>query len=258
MTGTDRKAKGSLLTGKVALVTGASRGIGRGIALALAKEGCDVAVNFVSGKAGAQSVAKQIKSLGRRAVIVQADVSDEAQVRSMRDVVHKGLGPVDIIVNNAGIHQHLKFWELSRKDWDRVIAVNLTGPFLVTKAFVDDLKAKGSGRIINISSIIGNIGTDHEAHYAASKAGLFGLTKSMALELAPFGIMVNCLAPGWIDTDMTAGTSKDEAGALLKKVPIKRIGMPDDIARAVVFLASKDTDWMTGETVHVNGGWGLY
>lgn len=253
-----RQGKRPGLSGKVALVTGASRGIGRGIALALAREGCDVAVNYSKGKAGAQAVAKDISGMGRKAIVVQADVSDEAQVDSMKAAIHKVLGPIDILVNNAGIHQHLKFWELSRKDWDRVIAVNLTGPFLVTKAFIDDMKARKAGRVIIISSIIGLIGTDHEAHYAASKAGLLGMTKSMALELAPYGITVNAIAPGWIDTDMTAETSKQDAEALLKKVPIKRIGMPDDIARAVVFLASKDTDWMTGETVHVNGGWGLY
>jgi 3-oxoacyl-[acyl-carrier protein] reductase len=258
MSGKVSKGKRSRLLGKVALVTGASRGIGRGIALALAGEGCDVAVNFVGSKEKAQAVVKDIKALGRRAIAVQADVSDEGQVERMRDTVHKELGPVDIIVNSAGIHQHLKFWELSRKDWDRVIAVNLTGPFLVTKAFIEDMKGRKRGRVVHISSIIGMVGTDHEIHYAASKAGLFAVTKSMALELAPFGITVNCIAPGWIDTDMTADFKGPDAEALLRKIPLHKVGQPDDIAKAVVFLASDDAAWVTGETVHVNGGWGMY
>ena len=246
------------LLGRTALVTGASRGIGKGIALALAREGADVAVNFVGSKEKAQKVVKDIKAMGRRAIAVQADVSDETQVAKMKEQVHKELGPVDILINNAGIHQHLKFWELSKKDWEHVIGVNLTGPFLVTKAFVEDMRSRRSGRIINISSIIGLIGTDHELHYAASKAGLFGVTKSMALELAPYKITVNCVAPGWIDTDMTADFKGPDAEALLKKIPTRTVGRPEDIANAVVFLASKDADWMTGETIHVNGGWGMY
>ncbi len=246
------------LLGKVALVTGASRGIGRGIALALASEGCDVVVNYNGSKDKALAVVKQIKTMGRKALAVQADVSDETQVEALRAAVHKELGPIDILVNNAGIHQHLKFWELSRTDWDRVLGVDLSGPFLVTKAFVEDMKSKKAGRVIHISSVIGLIGTDHEIHYAASKAGLLGVTKSMALELAPYGITVNCVAPGWIDTDMTADFKGAQAEALLKKIPLRSVGRPEDIAKAVVFLASKDADWMTGETLHVNGGWGMY
>jgi len=217
-----------------------------------------VAVNYIGSKDKAISVVKEIKAMGRKASVFQADVADEDQVNAMKVAVHKELGPIDILVNNAGIHQHLKFWELSRKDWEWVIAVNLTGPFLVTKAFVDDLKRKKGGRIINISSIIAMTGTDHEIHYAASKAGLLGVTKSMALELAPFGITANCIAPGWIDTDMTADFKGEQAEALLKKIALHRVGMPADIANAVVFLASKESDWMTGAIIHVNGGEEMY
>ena len=252
------KVKRPKLLGKVALVTGASRGIGRGIALALATEGADVVVNYNGSKEKALAVVKLIKAMGRRAMAVRADVSDEQQVEAMRAAVHKDLGPIDILVNNAGIHQHLKFWELSEHDWDRVLGVNLSGPFLVTKAFVEDMRSKKAGRVIHISSVIGLLGTDHEIHYAASKAGLLGVTKSMALELAPYGITVNCVAPGWIDTDMTADFKGAQAEAFLKKIPLRSVGTPEDIAKAVVFFASKDADWMTGETLHVNGGWGMY
>lgn len=246
------------LRDKRALVTGASRGIGRAVALALADEGCDVAVNYYGSGKEAKEVGKGIEARGRKAVVVKADVSSEREVLAMRDRVKEELGPIDILVNNAGIHQHLKFWELSKEDWDRVVGVNLTGPFLVTKAFIDDMKGRERGSIINISSIIGLTGTDHEIHYAASKAGILGMTKSMALELAPYKVRVNAIAPGWIATDMTADFVGPEADELLASLPISRIGMPEEIASAVVFLASDGSGWITGETIHVNGGWGMY
>lgn len=238
-----------------ALVTGGSRGIGKGVALALAREGCDVAVNYNGSEAKAFEVVDEIKTLGRKAITVKADVADEKEVAAMKKVVDGELGPIDILVNNAGVHQHLKFWELGLEDWNRVLAVNLTGPFLVTKAFIEDMKERGKGRVIHISSVIASTGTDHEVHYAASKAGLIGLTKSMALELGSYGITVNNIAPGWIDTDMTADLTGPEAEAFLKTLPISKVGLPDDIAEAVIFLASEDASWMTGETIHVNGGW---
>ena len=224
----------------------------------MASEGCDVIVNYNGSKEKALAVVKEIRVMGRKALAVQADVSNERQVLTMRDTVHKEMGPIDILVNNAGIHQHLRFWELSKADWDRVLGVDLSGPFLVSKAFIEDMKTKKAGRVIHISSVIGLIGTDHEIHYAASKAGILAVTKSMALELAPFGITVNCVAPGWIDTDMTADFKGEQAEALLNKIPTRSVGTPADIAKAVVFLASKDADWITGETLHVNGGWGMY
>ena len=249
---------GAVLKDRKALVTGASRGIGRAIAVALAKEGCDVAVNYHNSDEQARQVAKEIEELGRKAVVVKAHVGNEAHVARMASKVKEALGPIDILVNNAGIHQHLKFWELSVKDWDEVIKVNLTGALIVTKAFVEDMKDRGKGTIINISSIIGLTGTDHEVHYAASKAGILGMTKSMALELGPFGITVNAVAPGWIGTDMTADFTGPEAEEFMSRLPISRVGRPEEIASAVVFLASKDAAWMTGATIHVNGGWGMY
>jgi len=246
------------LKDRKALVTGASRGIGRAIAVGLAKEGCDVAVNYHSSGKQARDVVKEIKGLGREAIDVKADVASEADVAKMAKTVKGSLGPIDILVNNAGVHQHLKFWELSIKDWNDVIQVNLTGPLIVTQAFVEDMKESEQGTIVNISSIIGLTGTDHEVHYAASKAGILGMTKSMALELGPYGITVNAVAPGWIDTDMTADFTGPEADEFLSKLPISRVGRPEEIAGAVVFLASKDAAWMTGSTIHVNGGWGMY
>jgi 3-oxoacyl-[acyl-carrier protein] reductase len=249
---------GAVLKDMKALVTGASRGIGRAVAVALAKAGCDVAVNYHSSEGPARQVAKEIEALGRKAVLVKADVANEAEVARMASKVKEALGAIDILVNNAGIHQHLKFWELSVKDWDEVIRVNLTGALIVTKAFIEDMKERKKGAIINISSIIGLTGTDHEIHYAASKAGILGMTKSMALELGPYGITVNAVAPGWIDTDMTADFTGPEAEEFMDSLPISRVGRPEEIASAVVFLASKDAAWMTGSTVHVNGGWGMY
>jgi len=245
-------------TARVAVVTGASRGIGKGIALALGKAGYDVAVNFERSAKEAEKVVAAIKGMGRKVIAVKADVASERDVLTMRDRVLEELGKVDILVNNAGIHQHLKFWDLSRKDWDRVIAVNLTGPFLCAKAFVDGMKERRWGRIVNISSVIGLMGTDHEVHYAASKGGLFALTKSMARELAPFDVTVNAVSPGWIDTDMTKGITEEEARASLAQVPMKRVGAAEDIAGAVVFLCGDEAAYMTGATIHVNGGWGMW
>jgi 3-oxoacyl-[acyl-carrier protein] reductase len=200
----------------------------------------------------------EITALGRKAVAIKADVAERSDIERMVKIIGQEIGPLDVLVNNAGIHQHLKFWELETQDWDSVMDVNLTAQWLVTKAFVEDMKQRRSGSIINISSIIGLTGTDHEIHYASSKAGVIGMTKSMALELAPFDITVNAIAPGWIETDMTADVKGSEAEDLMMRIPINRVGRPDDIARAVVFLASKDSRWMTGATLHVNGGWGMY
>jgi 3-oxoacyl-[acyl-carrier protein] reductase len=243
---------------RVAVVTGASRGIGKGVALALGRAGHDVVVNFERSAKEAEKVAAAIGGMGRKAIAVKADVASERDVLAMRDRVMDEFGKVDILVNNAGIHQHLKFWDLSRKDWDRVIAVNLTGPFLCAKAFVNGMRERRWGRIVNISSVIGLMGTDHEIHYAASKGGLFSLTKSMARELAPYDVTVNAVSPGWIDTDMTKGISEEEARVSLAQVPMKRVGAAEDIAGAVVFLCGDEAAYMTGATIHVNGGWGMW
>ncbi len=246
------------LDGRIALVTGGSRGIGRAIVERLSEEGCDVAINFHQNREGAEEAAARAREGGRRAVVVQADVADPGAVEAMRERVLRELGRVDVLVNNAGIHQHLKSWELSAEDWDRVIDVNLTGAFLVSRAFAPDMVEAGWGRIINISSIIADIGTDHEAHYAASKAGMHGLTKSLALELSPRGVTVNAVAPGYIATDMTAEATEEELEEALRSIPLGRLGDPSEIASVVAYLASDDASYVTGQVLHVNGGQGLY
>jgi 3-oxoacyl-[acyl-carrier protein] reductase len=246
------------LSDKKAVVTGASRGIGRGCALVLARSGCDVVVNYEKSTEKAAEVVEEITGLGREAVAVQADVSNEDQVQKLFDESTEALGKIDILINNAGIHQHLPHWELPKKDWDRVINVNLTSAFMCSKAFSEGMKTRKNGKIVNISSVIAYIGTDHEVHYAASKAGLVGLTKSLALELAPFNINVNSVAPGYIRTDMTKFNSPDEEAGYLKTIPLGVLGEPEDIANAVAFLCSDESSYITGEVIHVNGGLNRY
>jgi 3-oxoacyl-[acyl-carrier protein] reductase len=199
-----------LLASRVALVTGASKGIGRGIALEKAREGADVVINYARSDKEAKEVARDIEALGRRALVIRADVSNPEEVERMRRLVLKEFDGVGILVNNAGIHRHLKSWQMDHEEWKRVLGVNLDGVFLCSKAFSSEMKAKKWGRIISISSIIAFTGTDHEAHYGASKAGVVGLTKSLALELGGYKIIVNAIAPGWIETDMTSGMRIEE------------------------------------------------
>ena len=246
------------LEGRTALVTGASRGIGRAIALRLAEEGCDVGVNLISSSKAAEEVAGVIRGMGRRAIVLQADVAKADEVEGMVRLATEDLGPIDILVNNAGIHQHLKSWEMSPEDSQRVIDVNLTGTYLLSTALGPSMAERGWGRIVNISSVVAMCGTDHEAHYAASKAGLHGLTKSLALELSPRGVTVNAIAPGWIRTDMTADITPEEMEEALEEVPLGRMGEPGEIASVVAYLASPEAGYVTGQVIHVNGGMGLY
>lgn len=246
------------LDGRVALVTGASRGIGRAISIRLAEEGCDVAVNYNSSKDAAEAVIRIIRETGRRSVAVQADVASPKQVEAMVATVEGELGPVDILVNNAGIHKHHKSWEMSVEDWDRIINVNLTGAYLTSRLLGLKMAKRGWGRIVNISSIVADIGSDHEAHYTASKAGMHGLTKSLALELSPKGVTVNAVSPGWIRTDMTADVTEDEWDEAMAEIPMGRIGEPEEIASVVAYLASPESSYVTGQVLHVNGGVGLY
>jgi 3-oxoacyl-[acyl-carrier protein] reductase len=246
------------LDDRVALVTGGSRGIGRAIALRLAEEGCDVAVNYLASFAAAEEVADAIRGAGRRAMAVKADVASPIEVESMVMLVEEELGPVDVLVNNAGIHKHHKSWEMSVEDWQRIIDVNLTGAYLTTRLVGPSMAERGWGRIINISSVVAMSGTDHEAHYAASKAGMHGLTKSTALELSPMGVTVNAVAPGWIRTDMTGDATEEEMAEAMREIPLGRIGEPEEIAAVVAYLASPDASYVTGQVIHVNGGMGLY
>ena len=246
------------LDGRIALVTGASRGIGRAIAIRLAEEGCDVAVNYNTSKDAAEEVLMVIRGTGRRSVAVQADVASPEQVEAMVTTVEGELGPVDILVNNAGIHKHHKSWEMSVEDWDRIIGVNLTGAYLTSHLLGPRMAERGWGRIVNISSIVADIGSDHEAHYTASKAGMHGLTKSLALELSPKGVTVNAVSPGWIRTDMTADVVEEEWDEALAEIPMGRIGEPEEIASVVAYLSSPESSYVTGQVLHVNGGVGLY
>jgi 3-oxoacyl-[acyl-carrier protein] reductase len=247
-----------LLNEKVALVTGASRGIGRGIAIEMAREGADIIVNYTSSEKNASEVASVIESSGRQALLAKADVSKPDDVEAMRKRALKEFGGIDILVNNAGVHNHLKSWEIDETEWRRVLGVNLDGVFLCSKAFSHEMRAKKWGRIINISSILGFTGTDHEAHYGASKAAVVGLTKSLALELADYNITVNAIAPGWIETDMTSGVTSDEKNKALQLIPLGRMGQPADIAHTAVFLASDKASFITGQTIHVNGGESMF
>ena len=237
------------LTGKVALVTGASRGIGRAVALALAEAGADVAVNYLAREAPALETVKTIEHLGRRAIPVPADVSLTAEVAGMVEVVEEDLGQVDILVNNAGIVSHQPLAAISESDWDRMLAVNLKSAFLVTQRVLPGMRARRWGRIINLSSVAAQTGGVTGPHYAASKAGLLGLTHSYARHLFKEGITVNAIAPALIETEMVTANLKVSP----EVIPIGRFGVPDEVAAVVVLLARNG--YITGQTINVNGGW---
>jgi len=244
-----------LLAGKLALVTGASRGIGKGIALELAREGANVVVNYREQNSKALEVARSIEALGQSSLAVKADVSKQHEVLAMRDEVMSKFGDgVDILVNNAGIHHHLKSWEISEEEWRRIMSVNVDGVFLCTNAFTREMKSRKWGRVVNISSSDAFTGTDHEAHYGTSKAALLGFTKALALELAPYNITVNTIAPGWFDTDMTSWLTGKDREQALKRIPLGRIGRPQEVGYVTAFLASDKAAFITGQTIHINGG----
>ena len=242
-----------MLKGKVALVTGASRGIGKAIALALAENGAAVAVNYSSSEASALEVAEIIRKNGGRAEIFKARVNVESEVEEMFTAVEKSLGPVDILVNNAGITKDNLLMRMKTEEWDSVIDVNLKGAFLCTRRAVKGMMKNRYGKIINISSVVGFAGNAGQFNYSATKAGFIGMTKSAALEFASRGIRVNAVAPGFIETDMTASLSDDVKAAYMEKIPLKSLGKPEDIANAVVYLASPLSDYMTCRTLHLNG-----
>jgi 3-oxoacyl-[acyl-carrier protein] reductase len=234
---------------RAALVTGASRGLGRAIAVALAAAGADVVVNYRKEQAAAEEVCAEIRRLGRRAVPLQADVSIAAEVDGLVTAAERELGPVEILVNNAGISQLKPFTELNEGDWDEMLRVNLKSAFLVTQRVLPGMRLRRWGRIINLSSVAAQTGGVIGPHYAASKAGLIGLTHSYASLLAKEGITANAIAPALILTDMI--TSNPNASA--ERLPVGFFGSPDEIGRVAVLLA--ESDFMTGQTVSVNGGW---
>lgn len=242
------------LQGKAVLVTGASRGIGREIALELARQGANVAVNYSGSEARAQEVVAEIQALGCEAFAVQCDVANSESVTEMVKSAIERFGKLDILVNNAGITRDNLLMRMKDDEWDSVINTNLKGVFLCTKAVTRQMMKQRSGRIINIASIVGVSGNPGQANYVAAKAGVIGLTKTAAKELASRGITVNAVAPGFITTDMTDKLTEDVKEAMLSQIPLARFGEPGDIAKVVTFLASEDSRYMTGQTLHVDGG----
>jgi len=248
-----RRIDGKLM-GLKALVTGASRGIGREIAMALAEEGADVAINYNRSDDDADTLAVSIEVMGKNTWVYPADISDYGQVQAMRTSLAKYLGPIDILVNNAGINVDRLFSKMQPEDWNKVLATNLIGVFNCTRIFLDDLLASKHGRIINITSIVGQMGNIGQVNYAASKAGIIGMTKALAKELAPKGVTVNAVAPGFIETSMLAGVPEKIRERIIEQIPMKRFGQPLEVAKAVVFLASGDSSYVTGHVLNVNGG----
>lgn len=242
------------LEGKVAVVTGASRGIGRAIALKLADEGAKVVVNYSGSQAKAEEVVAVIQENGGEAIAVQGSVSKTEEVTALMDAAVKTFGSLDILVNNAGITRDNLLMRMKEDEWDDVLDTNLKGVFLCTKAVTRQMMKQRAGRIINISSIVGVAGNAGQANYVAAKAGVIGLTKTTAKELASRNILVNAIAPGFIETEMTDQLPDDIKQGMLTQIPLAKLGQPEDIAKAVVFLASDDANYMTGQTLHIDGG----
>jgi 3-oxoacyl-[acyl-carrier protein] reductase len=239
------------LNGKVALVTGGSRGIGAGVAVALAKAGADVAINYHTQDEAARSVEDQVVKAGRRAIVVKCDVSDASAVRQMVGDIERELGTVSILVNNAAIARPQKIEDITEQDWDEIIDTNLKSVFLVTQAVLPGMRKQGWGRIMNMSSVAAQTGGVVGPHYAASKAGMIGLTHSLANLLAKEGITVNAIAPALIATEMVTSNPRANPGL----IPVGRFGDVDEVASVVVMLAANG--YITGQTINVNGGWYL-
>lgn len=242
------------LAGQVALVTGASRGIGRAIALELGSKGAKVAVNYAGSKEKALEVVKEIEEMGSTAIAIQADVTSQEAIDEMFKIIEEKLGTVNILVNNAGINKDSLLMRMKEEDWDQVLNTNLKGVFLCTKKVIRSMMKERKGKIINISSVVGISGNIGQSNYAAAKAGVIGFTKTMALELAARGIQVNAIAPGFIATDMTDKIPEGIKEEIIKKIPLQRLGKPEDIAGVASFLASPQGDYITGQVICVDGG----
>lgn len=242
------------LEGKVSLVTGAARGIGRAIAMGLAEAGSDIALNFVSNRQAAEETRDAIRALGRRCEVYQANVAHDDENHAMGDRISADFDLVQIIVNNAGITRDRSFGKMTRAEWDEVLAVNLTGPALITSLFLPRIVESGWGRIINITSVVGQMGNFGQTNYAAAKGGLIAFTKSLAREVARKGVTVNCVAPGFITTDMTAAVPDKVLKSIEDVTPVGRLGTPEEIAAVTTFLALPTASFITGQEIAVNGG----
>ncbi|MDN7244217.1 3-oxoacyl-[acyl-carrier-protein] reductase [Planococcus shenhongbingii] len=242
------------LTGKTAIVTGASRGIGAEIARKLAKAGAKIVVNYSGSQEKAEAVAAEIQANGGEAIAVKANVSDSEAVKAMIDETMSQFGSIDILINNAGITRDNLMMRMKDDEWDDVINTNLKGVFICTKAVTRQMMKQRSGRIVNISSIVGVMGNAGQANYVAAKAGVIGLTKTTARELASRGITANAVAPGFITTDMTDKLNEDIQKTMLSQIPLGRFGEAEEVAKAVLFLASDESSYMTGQTLHLDGG----
>lgn len=244
----------SNLAGKTAIITGASRGIGAEIARRFAEAGAKVVVNYSSSQEKAEAVVADIQANGGEAIAVKANVADSEAVKSMIDEALKAFGSVDILVNNAGITRDNLMMRMKDDEWDDVINTNLKGVFICTKAVTRQMMKQRAGRIINIASIVGVMGNAGQANYVAAKAGVIGLTKTTARELASRNITANAVAPGFITTDMTDKLGEDIQKTMLSQIPLGRFGKPEEVAKAALFLASEDSSYMTGQTLHLDGG----
>ncbi|WP_280769022.1 3-oxoacyl-[acyl-carrier-protein] reductase [Salipaludibacillus daqingensis] len=242
------------MKGQHALVTGGSRGIGKAICLELARQGVNVAVNYSGNKEKAEDVAKECQSFGVDALAIQGNVADSASVQAMVKSVIETFGSLEILVNNAGITRDTLIMRMKEEDFDAVIDTNLKGVFNCAKAVSRQMMKQRYGRIINISSVVGVLGNAGQANYVASKAGVIGLTKSLARELANRNIRANAIAPGFIETEMTDDLPAETKEELLKQIPLAALGKPEDVAKVVSFLASDAASYMTGQTLHVDGG----
>ena len=237
-----------------ALVTGASRGIGRAVAAVLAREGWAVCVNYLERRDAAESLVRELRAQGRAAMAFQADIADRKAADACVRAASEELGPVELLVNNAGISRQGLFQDLDDAAWDRLLAVNLTGPRNAVLAVLPHMLSEQRGCVVNISSMWGLRGASCEAAYAATKAGVIGLTRSLALELAPSGIRVNCVAPGCVETDMVRVLGEDTRRMLAEETPLGRLGRPEDVAEAVAFLASEKAAFITGQVLAADGG----
>ncbi len=244
----------AMLQERVAIVTGGSRGIGRQTALSLASAGADVVVNYAGNRTAAEEVAGMIQSLGRKALTIRADVSSADEVNEMVKQTLDTFGKIDILVNNAGITRDNLLMRMKEEEWDEVINTNLKGVFNCIKAVTRPMMKQRSGRIINVASVVAVLGNPGQANYVAAKAGVIGMTKSVARELASRGITVNAVAPGFIDTDMTKELQENAKEQLMAQIPLGRLGKPEDVAGVITFLASDAASYITGQTIHVDGG----